>query len=222
MEGISAEEALQYIRRAEAQIKEVFSPEVNRVGEIGFQHLYLFGIARRALSQSRAFVHMISDRNSLVAASLLRLQLDTVLRLYAIYWVNDAESFAKRVFEGEQIDRLKAADGTAMTDKYLRDRLLPRNPWVSDVYKSTSGFVHFSSRHMNATLASRGNGRAAVFIGPQDFEKDLSYYGELLRAFMHLNMMIPVACEDWFQRIRKENKPMTLGILNSEGLGASR
>lgn len=216
MDDAAASSILQNIHRSESEIRKVFSPEVSRVGSIGYQHLYLFAVARRALSQSRAFVHMISDRNSLVAASLLRLQLDTVLRLYAIFWVADAESFAKQVFEGAQVDRLKAADGELMKDKYLRDRLLPRNPWVSDVYASTSGFIHFSNRHMLATLESRGDGHASVVIQAQDFEKCLGYYGELLSAFLHLNMMVPIACEDWFQRMREGNELTTLGVMNSE------
>ena len=44
--------------------------------------------------------------------------------------------------------------------------------------------------------------RANLEIGPQDMERPISYYGEILRAFRHLNMMIPVAAADWFSRLQ--------------------
>jgi hypothetical protein len=170
---------------------------------ITYQHFYLFGIARRALANSRAFKHMIADRNSLVALSIARLQLDTVLRLYALFWVKEPEQFAKAVFEGAPINRLKAADNAQLTDKYLSDRIAKRNDWVPDVYKETSGYIHFSHRHIKAALHmdDPGTGEGRVAIGGCDYGKPLSYYGEVVRAFLHMNMMIPVATEDWFSRI---------------------
>jgi hypothetical protein len=173
-------------------------------GPVGYQHFYLFGIARRALAQSAAFRQMVLSRNSIVASSILRLQLDTVLRLYALFWVADPEDFASKVFNGIAIDKLKAADGSLMKDKYLRDRIAVKNEWIPSVYAETSGYIHFSDRHIKAALHMKNSatGQAQVHIGPHDTGKSVSYYGELLRAFLHLNMMIPVAAEDWFSRIK--------------------
>ncbi|MEH2474072.1 hypothetical protein V1281_004743 [Nitrobacteraceae bacterium AZCC 2161] len=80
------------IERSEREILDLYVKHCN--GPIGHQHLYLFGIARRAIAQSAAFRQMVSSRNSLVASSIVRLQLDTVLRLYALFWVADPEDFA--------------------------------------------------------------------------------------------------------------------------------
>src|SRR5271166_5275879 len=86
------------IERSERELLTLYEKQIR--GPVGYQHFYLFGIARRALAQSSAFRQMIVSRNSIVASSILRLQLDTVLRLYAIFWVADPEYFAREVFKG--------------------------------------------------------------------------------------------------------------------------
>jgi hypothetical protein len=205
------------IEQSEEAILAVYREPVSTRGAVGYQHLYLFGIARRALSQSVAFRQMIAARNSVVALSLIRLQLDTVLRLYALFWVDDPEHFAKEVFNGTPIDKLKAADGSFMRDKYLRDKLAARNDWMSPVYAETSGYIHFSHRHIKAALAVKdsASAMAQVQIAPYDTGKTISYYGELLRAFRHINLMIPVAAEDWFSRLKANGSSASFGELGS-------
>ena len=202
------------IERAERETLALYQAHVS--GPIGYQHFYLFGIARRALAQSFAFRAMIRDRNSLVASSLIRMQLDTVLRLYALFWVDDPEQFAAKVYKGTPINKLKSADGKLLSDKYLRDRLAARNDWMSAVYAETSGYIHFSNRHIQAALKliDAPSGHVELQIGPQDVGQPIAYYGELLRAFRHLNMMIPVAAGDWFSRLGR-NPP-------ASGIGAFR
>lgn len=129
-----------YLIRAENELLETYQKHLpNR--PFGYRHVYLCGAARRALAQSRAFKSCVEDKNGLVALAILRLQLDTVLRLYALYWVADPEKFAQEVFNGKQIDRLKDEHGNLMKDRYLIDRLLSKNPWVESVYKNTSGLM---------------------------------------------------------------------------------
>ena len=214
VEEKAADEVLADIVRAENELLSLYRQNTN--GQIGHLHFYLFGIARRALAQSAAFRKMVADRNSIVAQSLIRMQLDTVLRLYALFWVGDAEEFATKVFYGSQIDRLKAKDGQLLKDKYLIERLAERNEWIPSVYKETSGYIHFSNRHMQAALKliDRESGHVQLQIGPYDVGKSTTYYGELLRAFRHLNMMIPVAAADWFSRIEKNRSPTSIGAFD--------
>ncbi len=197
----AAEQALDNLRRAERDLLDVFQHHMpNRA--FGCQHLYLMGIARRSLAQARAFRSCIKDLNWLVAAALLRLQLDTVLRLYALYWVADPEDFAARVFAGEQVDRMKAADGEQMSDRYLREKIKSQNAWVDSVYKNTSGLIHFSSRHMHAAirLKDERTGMIEGFIGPTDPNHVIEDFAETIEAFFHCTAIICVACDDWFER----------------------
>jgi hypothetical protein len=202
LEDENASRLLTEIEKSERALLDVYQRHC--YGPFGHQHLYLFGIARRALALSVAFRKMIIDRNSLVASAILRMQLDTVLRLYALFWVADPEDFATRVFKGSPINKLKAADGQLLRDGYLRDRVAKQNDWVRTVYAETSGYIHFSHRHIMAAveILDSQSGDAELRIEPHDFDKPISYYGELLRAFLHLNLMIPVAAEDWFSRLK--------------------
>jgi hypothetical protein len=194
------------IERSERELQEVYFRHMT--GGVLYQHFYLYGIARRALAQSSAFRQMIAAKNSLVALSLVRLQLDTVLRLYALFWVADSEQFAHEVFKGTEINKLKAADGSLLSDRYLKKQVAKTNDWMPAVYAETSGYIHFSQRHILAALSMKdaGTREAQVQIGPNDSDKPLRYYGEPLRAFLHLNMMLPVAVEECFARIKANGR----------------
>jgi hypothetical protein len=186
-------------------------------GPVGYQHFYLFGVARRALAQSAAFRQTIADRNSLVALSIVRMQLDTVLRLYALFWVADPEDFATEVFNGTPINKLKAKDGKILSDNYLKQRVTKTNEWVPSVYKETSGYIHFSHRHIKAALEviDRDTGHVELRIGAKDVGKSISYYGQALRAFRHLNLIIPVAAEDWFSRLKQNEASSEIGAFRN-------
>jgi hypothetical protein len=196
-----AEQALANISRADAELLYLYQHHMSN-RPFGYQDMYLVGIARRTLAQSKAFRQCVEDKNFLVAAALLRLQLDTVLRAYALYWVADPEAFAGRVIAGEQIDRLKAADGQQMKDRYLIEKIKDRNPWVEAVYKNTSGLIHFSDRHIHAAIRIKNDDTRDVefFLGPNNPWHTLADFQELLEAFLHCTEMIGVAAGDWFER----------------------
>ncbi|WP_141521603.1 hypothetical protein [Novosphingobium sp. PC22D] len=197
----TAAQSLMNLKRSEGELLDTFQHHLaNR--PFGYQDLYLMGIARRALAQAKAFRSCIEDLNWLVAAALLRLQLDTVLRLYALYWVSDPEEFAGRVFAGEQVNRLKAADGQQMSDRYLIDKVKDRNAWVDAVYKNTSGVIHFSNRHMHAAirLTNEETGDVEGFIGATDPKQEIEDFAETIEAFFHCTAIIGVATADLFKR----------------------
>jgi len=91
------------------------------------------GIGRRALALSSGFRLMTENRNSLCALPMVRMQLDTALRLYADFFVTDHQKFCHDVIQGKHIDQLKSDDGSLMKDKYLVDRVAKRNPWMVGV-----------------------------------------------------------------------------------------
>lgn len=196
------EEMFQWLDRTQDELLTAFENRFKKGKQFGHQHLFLFGIAKRTLAQTRAFKQCVEDRNSLVATALLRLQLDTVLRLYALFWVADPNAFSEEVFNGKQIDRLKAADGEQMKDKYLRDKLFVRYPWVETVYKQTSSSIHFSSRHIleSFEINDAETGSGMLQLGPNKPNQPIEEYADCLAAFQHINMIIVAAVQDWFER----------------------
>jgi hypothetical protein len=126
-----------------------------------------FGIGRRTLAMSSGFRLMVEQKNSLCALPMVRMQLDSVLRLYAGFWVEDHREFCSNVLSGVQIDRMKDREGNLMRDKALVDKLATKNPWITNVYKVTSGYVHFSNRHIMEVFKKGDDGTAQIAIGPR-------------------------------------------------------
>lgn len=205
--------AFDNLERAEKDLLETYGRHLSG-RSVGYRHFYLCGIARRALAQSRAFKSCLEDRNALVALAILRLQLDTMLRAYALYFVDDPESFAHEVFQGKQIDRIKAADGKLMQDRYLIDKVMPRNPWVESVYKNTSGLIHFSDRHIKAAIHNNDldKGALELFISSNDPSHEMDDFEEAIEAFFHVTLMIQVVAEDWFSRVDPKSNGSAIEI----------
>ncbi|PSK90833.1 hypothetical protein [Taibaiella chishuiensis] len=117
--------------------------------------LYITGILSRASSLIYGFETLITSANYLAAAHLVRPHLDNYLRLLAGWLVENPHDFANRVWNGEPVRKMKDKNGKLMTDTYLKDRAVLEFPWMKDVYEETSGFIHFSNKHiMNATSVS--------------------------------------------------------------------
>lgn len=199
----SASDILSDIERTEQELLEVVARYVGPGRPMYATHVFLMGVGRRTLAQSRALRQLIEDKNHLVVIALIRLQLDTAFRLHAIFWVDDPETFAKQVFEGGQINRIKAADGQPMTDKYLKEKLLADYPWMQDVYENTSGAVHFSARHISAAFSVKDTeeGTISLALGPIDPKHTLEDYREFLAVTRHINAIINDALETAFDRL---------------------
>ncbi|RZK04110.1 MAG: hypothetical protein EOO43_22815 [Flavobacterium sp.] len=74
----------------------------------------------------------------------------------AAWLAENPHEFATEVWKGVQINKLKDKDGKFMKDYYLKEKATERYPWMKDVYDETSGFVHFSNKHiMSATTVSK-------------------------------------------------------------------
>jgi len=130
----------------------------------------------RSLSNCAAFTQLVRAQNYLAAASLVRLQLDTFLRFFASYLVNDPHDFATSVLGGTQVRRMKDRSGAPMTDKHLVESVASEFPWVRNVYKQTSGFIHLSDKHIFSTIRSvQDDGTLSMHIGsdPSRFPEEL-------------------------------------------------
>ena len=112
----------------------------------------IMGIVKRSISISSAIKILINNFNMTCARALVRMQLDTVLRLSAFWLSKDRNQMAKDVFNGMQINKMKDVDGNKMTDFYLVKKLGEHFSWIPQVYKFTSGYIHFSERHIFDTF----------------------------------------------------------------------
>lgn len=139
----------------------------------------------RSLSNSSAFTQMVRAQNYLIAASLVRLQLDTFLRFFASYLVSDPHDFATSVLAGTEIRKLRDRSGATMTDRYLVESVASEFPWVPSVYKSTSGFIHLSDKHIYGAIQSvQNDGRLSMLIGPNPDRFPNELWVEMTEGFI--------------------------------------
>lgn len=98
-------------------------------------------LAAGALNRSKAhiagFRALLEARNLICAGALLRLQLDTAMRFYAAFLVDQPYNFALAVLRGERVRNIKDRDGRKMTDAYLAQKLGEEFAWVPRVYERT-------------------------------------------------------------------------------------
>ena len=113
----------------------------------------------------------IEQHNFTCAAPLVRLMLDSLVRLYAASLVDDKDTFFLSIIQGHAINRIKDKDGNLMHDKYLVDKLveLTKMPELRVLYEKTSGFVHFSEKHLFAAVRAIDGEHQFAIGGPDDF-----------------------------------------------------
>ena len=111
-------------------------------------------VLHRSLGLIRGFCSAIRDDNYLCAAPLVRLQLDNLLRFYALFIVVDPHKTAIQIFAGKPLRKQVDKNGQKMLDYYLVDSLSKELPWVKSVYEATSGFIHFSEKHIYCSHGS--------------------------------------------------------------------
>jgi hypothetical protein len=186
---------------SEKAITRVFLDHFKNNTPLTYANFFGMGIGRRAMSLSSGFRSMVEQRNSLCALPIVRMQLDTALRLYAGFFVSDHQKFCKEVFHGAQINKMKSHDGSVMTDKYLVDEVAKQNNWMVDVYKHTSGYIHFSNRHILEALRKDENKNVQMVIGSADYDREPKHFLEPMRCIHHLNLIIEFALNDWFSRM---------------------
>jgi hypothetical protein len=170
---------------------------------------YILAAIRRTLSLNKAFRQAIESQNGQMAATLIRLNLDTLARTYALYWAEDtdgmsAETFSKAISDGQSIRNMKLRGAnTKATDRWLIDQITNLEDWIPEVYKRTSGAIHFSNFHINQLLQQTsiieqfddGSLRVEFVIGPGEKDADPELYRELMQAFLHITMMFVCAVQ---------------------------
>ena len=134
--------------------KLIFSQETEQSKLFKSSH-YILSIANRAISLNRGFLTLTQVNNYSTAISLIRLQVDSCLRLFALTLVDDWPSFYKDVVSGKEIRNLKDRDGNKMTDSYLVAKYDKIDNGFKLLYKNTCGFVHFSNSHIKLNTRTK-------------------------------------------------------------------
>ncbi|TPW31465.1 hypothetical protein FJU08_06820 [Martelella alba] len=169
-----------------------------------YERFYLMAAIRRTLSLGLAFRQAIESNNGQMAMILVRLNLDTLARIYALYWAEQtegmtAESFSRDIANGKKIGDMKLKGAkTKATDKWLIEQIESLGVWISEAYQRTSGAVHFSDFHIHQLLQQArpledlpdGALLSEMIVGPCELNADPELYRELKQAFLHISLML--------------------------------
>lgn len=152
----------------------------------------VIGAVKRYLNNSAAFCLMIETRNMSCARALLRMHIDTALRFSAAWLVDDPQAFASKVLGGERIDKLKDKNGGKLSDAHLVKVHTMTYPWLPEVYKNLSSYVHFSASQIFDSVATLDeNSRTVHFqISNKDVKFPEASWVELLQCFIEMAGML--------------------------------
>lgn len=166
--------------------------------------LYLASSSEYVMRLIGGFIPMLKTRNFVCVAQLLRAQVGVCLRTLALFVAKDQVDFLKQVFRGVPVNRLKDRSGKNMTDGRLQYLLSEFDPEVEDVYKATSGFVHFSTDILPG-MGVPGEGCEVEFnFGAVPIERNNASLVGCGKAFchyaeLHLQMLHKVIVSDeWY------------------------
>ncbi len=161
-------------------------------------HLVLAAIVR-SNAITKGFLDMVRVGNKLCAVPMIRMQLDSALRLQACTMSNDPQ-FMSRVIRGERISNFTDASGKKMTDKYLHECLDKLHPGITTIYEYTSGYVHLSQAHLVDSLNLRQSTETEFRYSPPDSlpEWEDSVKSWQMLAFARVSSVISDICEGWF------------------------
>lgn len=180
-----------------------FSHELMKAddGNIYPMDLLAFAAIKRSLSLQQAMLSLIRDKNYFSAASLLRLQIDSCMRFYAAFLVDNPHEFATKVLEGEHIRKLKDKDGNKLTDVYLVSMLSKHHQWVENVYKETSGFIHLSKKHLFSYMEKvNTEDRSVSFVlGREDHHVPDDFWIEMIDGFVDATKTLYVYLNGWLE-----------------------
>ena len=109
----------------------------------------LIAALHRTVNLNKAFIKNSQENNFIAAAPLVRINLDSLLRIFAARLSEyEMHEFAERVIKGEHIRSMRSREDNRqrLTDTYLVQRLsaVEGMNWVERVYEAGNSFVHFS------------------------------------------------------------------------------
>jgi len=124
--------------------------------------LVMIAAMARSYSLVDGFISVFDSWNPIVAAPLLRMQIDSLVRVAYMATVPNAEAVARHIIGGEDFRTLKDAEGKTLRDYRLLEHAAKAHPWIAAVYEATSGWVHFSPAHF----------RVAVKVTVNEYDRD--------------------------------------------------
>jgi hypothetical protein len=103
---------------------------------------------RRSDALTTGFVLLVDHRNRFSAIPLVRLQLDSAMRIHACRLVDSPSELVAHLLTGSEPRKYPKKSTLLLTDRSLHESLSKLYPLTSDLYGETNGYVHLSTQHL--------------------------------------------------------------------------
>jgi hypothetical protein len=151
--------------------------------EIYVPDFLLWSFAQRSYALVDGFLGAFDTWNLLVAAPLVRLQIDTLVRLSYAMTCPDMDALTTKLLDGVEFRAMKDETGQLLWDRRLVKRAQKLHPWLEPVYEVASGWVHFSPVHLFlGTQANDGKLSGRLPLNPDVLPERL--LSEVLEAML--------------------------------------
>lgn len=192
---------LSLIEKLEGELLRKAAAEFSKNQNIWQTDMFVMGALRRTLAQARGFREMLASKNFPCAAGILRMQLDTAMRVNALRLVDSREQFCSDLLGGKHFNKAKDVSGNKLTDAYLRQKLAEDHSWINPVYEKTSEFIHLSGQHFYNSIASMDDGSRTFrfVIGSEDPPRPDDAYFEIVDAFFEATKLAGLLMLGYFK-----------------------
>lgn len=167
----NVEDALEFL----SQSQEAHTKLAEKIGKayggaVYATDLLAYATLKRSMDIIQGFTLLIKNENFNCAAPLLRMQIDNLLRFFALTLVEKPHDLVLDVMDGKELRKIKDKNGKKMMDHYLIQKIEPAFPWLPKAYKATCGYIHLSEKHLFSVLGQGDGGDRSFRItcGPND------------------------------------------------------
>lgn len=174
LKQVSNDEFREKLEEIQAHAHALRTKELSLVSELLgngalYAHLFFFiPSIERSVRLIDGELAVLEQRNLPCAEILLRAQIDTCIRIYAAYIVEDRKKLYETFMQQKPIKDLKDKDKHKLTDNYLKKKLSEHDPSLSEYYDVVSGSIHYSARSlflMNTSAIDKKNYDFCINIG---------------------------------------------------------
>jgi len=179
--------------------------------ELRIEDMYFMSVVDKSLKLIDPFLFAYRTKNIDVMAVLTRIQMDCVMRTFALSLVENSSDFCKNVlYEHMEVHRLKDKRNRKLDDKYMCERLgeylkLP----VYQLYQLTCEFIHFSSRSFNRIAKIEDDNHFSLFVSKKNRPEDAKEYRrlskELANQFYYFGYVLQNnLLQAWLDQLERE------------------
>jgi hypothetical protein len=170
-------------------------------GKIFGTDLVALAVVNRSLALVDGFSLLVEHRNPLCAIPIVRFQVDSVLRLFALSLVDDPHQMAQPLLAGTPFRKIKSRGGKDLSDRYLAKEADKLFPGIEKVYDDTCAFVHLSAGAMlNPVVSVDAEDRRVEFGiggGREWTEQEMN---ETVDTFTRATEVLIQLCAWWLQQ----------------------